>query len=348
MGRAHESDGGIHGSRLRDGAARGRAALSASAALPDAAAARHIALEHDFGAHNYHPLPVVLARGQGVHVWDVAGARYLDCLSAYSAVNQGHCHPRLVAALQEQAAKLTLASRAFHTDALGEYCEYVTEYFGYERVLPMNTGVEGGETAIKLSRRWGYDVKGVAPERATVVVARHNFWGRTIAAVSSSSDPSAKRGFGPYAPGFVEVPYDDVGALEAVLDEQAARTSSRSWSSPCRARWAPARAAPLAADTRRGSSLPNARGALAFSPPSLSRILLKAGVVVPSGGYLARAAAACAARRVLLVADEVQTGLRRCGRRCERPRRLPARRRHPRQRSRAACCPSRPCSRRPR
>ena len=274
---------------------------------PPARAARHIALEHDFGAHNYHPLPVVLSRGAGVHVWDVAGARYLDCLSAYSAVNQGHCHPRLVAALVEQAAKLTLASRAFHTDALGEYCEYVTAYFGYERVLPMNTGVEGGETAIKLSRRWGYDVKGVAPERATVVVARHNFWGRTIAAVSSSSDPSARRGFGPYAPGFVEVPYDDVGALEAALDGPGGEDVVAFMVEPVQGEVGGKRATATALPRRRLESR-----FLARSPPSRHS---QAGVVVPADGYLARAAAACAARRVLLVADEVQTGLGRCGRR---------------------------------
>ena len=190
-------------------------------------------------------------------------------------MNQGHCHPRLVAALQEQAAKLTLASRAFHTDALGEYCEYVTEYFGYERVLPMNTGVEGGETAIKLSRRWGYDVKGVAPERATVVVARHNFWGRTIAAVSSSSDPSARRGFGPYAPGFVEVPYDDVGALEAALDGPGGEDVVAFMVEPVQGEVGARRAAaPLAAaDTRRGSSLPECSRKLSLSlTPSLSHI----------------------------------------------------------------------------
>eukprot|EP00937_MAST-01D_sp_MAST-1D-sp2_P006305 g6305.t1 len=176
-----------------------------------------IALEDRHGAHNYHPLPVVLAKGRGVHVWDVAGKRYFDFLSAYSAVNQGHCHPVLVAALAEQASKLTLTSRAFHNDLLGRYERYVTEYFGYERVLPMNTGVEGGETAVKLARRWAYDVKGVPSGRAKVLFAAGNFWGRTLAACSSSTDPSCRAGFGPFMPGFGTVPYDDLGALEAAL-----------------------------------------------------------------------------------------------------------------------------------
>jgi ornithine--oxo-acid transaminase len=170
-----------------------------------AATARCIVMEEEFGAHNYHPLPVVLSRGQGTRVWDVDGREYYDFLSAYSAVNQGHCHPKIIAALTEQAQKLTLTSRAFHNDALGEYCQYVTDYFGYDRVLPMNTGVEGGETAVKLARRWGYSVKGIETGKARVIFANQNFWGRTLAAISSSNDPTAFRGFGPYMPGFSHV-----------------------------------------------------------------------------------------------------------------------------------------------
>eukprot|EP00936_MAST-01D_sp_MAST-1D-sp1_P002749 g2749.t1 len=176
-----------------------------------------IALEDAHGAQNYHPLPVVLSRGEGVHVWDCEGKRYFDFLSAYSAVNQGHCHPKLVAALTTQASKLALTSRAFHNDMLGEYERFVTDYFDFERVLPMNTGVEGGETAIKLARRWAYDVKGVAPGRAKVVFAANNFWGRTLAACSSSTDPSCREGFGPFMPGFETVPYNDVDTLEAAI-----------------------------------------------------------------------------------------------------------------------------------
>jgi ornithine--oxo-acid transaminase len=180
-------------------------------------AAACMAKEQKHGAFNYHPMPVVLKRGEGVHVWDVDGKKYFDYLSAYSAVNQGHCHPEIVKALQEQAVKMTLTSPAFHNDVLGEYCEYVTGVFGYERVLPMNTGVEGGETAIKLARRWGYDVKGIEKNEATVIFAQNNFWGRTIAACSSSTDPDCYTGFGPYVPGFDVVPYNDLPSLEAKL-----------------------------------------------------------------------------------------------------------------------------------
>lgn len=158
-------------------------------------------LEELYGAHNYHPLPVVLDRGKGVYVWDVEGKQYFDFLSAYSAVNQGHCHPEIVAALVEQASKLTLSSRAFYNSRLGEYEEYVTQYFGYDKVLPMNTGVEGGETAIKLCRRWAYEVKGVPTNQAKIVFARGNFWGRTLAAISSSTDPSSYHNYGPFMPG---------------------------------------------------------------------------------------------------------------------------------------------------
>eukprot|EP00300_Choanocystis_sp_HF-7_P022420 c2167_g1_i2.p1 GENE.c2167_g1_i2~~c2167_g1_i2.p1 ORF type:complete len:435 (+),score=70.04 c2167_g1_i2:1-1305(+) len=173
--------------------------------------------EARFGAHNYHPLPVVLARGSGVHLWDVDGKQYLDFLSAYSAVNQGHCHPRLVESMTKQASTLTLTSRAFHNNVLGEYAEYVATLFGYDRVLPMNTGVEGGETAIKLARRWGYDTKGIAKNQAKVLFAHGNFWGRTIAAVSASSDPSSFTNFGPFVPGFDLIPYNDPAALETAL-----------------------------------------------------------------------------------------------------------------------------------
>ncbi|KAI7836476.1 hypothetical protein COHA_009693 [Chlorella ohadii] len=175
--------------------------------------------EEKYGAHNYHPLPVVLNRGEGVFMWDVDGKRYFDFLSGYSAVNQGHCHPKILEAMFSQAKKLTLTSRAFFNDALGEYEEYITKLFGYDKVLPMNTGVEGGETAIKLARRWGYDVKGVAKYDAKILFARNNFWGRTTSAVSSSTDPESYEGFGPFMPGFEVIPYDDVGALQQKLEE---------------------------------------------------------------------------------------------------------------------------------
>jgi ornithine--oxo-acid transaminase len=178
-----------------------------------------IALEEQYGAYNYKPLPVVLTTGRGTKVWDVDGVEYFDFLSAYSAVNQGHCHPKIIQALIDQAQKLTLTSRAFHNDALGEYSEFITQYFGYDRVLPMNTGVEGGETAIKLARRWGYEVKGIPSNKARILFANHNFWGRTLAAVSSSSDPTAFRGFGPYLPGFSHVPYGDLGSLEMEFEK---------------------------------------------------------------------------------------------------------------------------------
>jgi len=178
-----------------------------------------ISLEEKYGAHNYHPLPVVLARGKGVHVWDVEGKQYLDFLSAYSAVNQGHCHPKIVKAMQEQAEILTLTSRAFHSSLLGVYMEYITTLLGYDKVLPMNTGVEGGETAFKLARRWGYEVKGIEKNKAIIIVAENNFWGRTMAAISSSSDPSSYAGYGPFLPGIVKVPYNDVVALEELFQD---------------------------------------------------------------------------------------------------------------------------------
>jgi ornithine--oxo-acid transaminase len=176
-------------------------------------------LENNFGAHNYHPIPVVLEKGEGVYVWDVEGKKYFDFLAAYSAVNQGHCHPRIVNALTKQAQKLTLTSRAFYNSILGEYEKYITSYFGYDKVLPMNTGVEGGETAVKLARRWGYDVKGIKENQAKIVFANGNFWGRTLAAISSSTDPSSFRGFGPYMPGYQMVEYNNLEILESVLKD---------------------------------------------------------------------------------------------------------------------------------
>ena len=181
--------------------------------------AKYIALEDQFGAHNYHPVPVVLEKGEGVFLYDVDGKRYFDFLSGYSAVNQGHCHPAIIKALTEQAQKLTLTSRAFYNNLLGEYEKYITAYFGYDKVLPMNTGVEGGETAIKLARRWGYNVKGIPENQAKVIFAEGNFWGRTLAAISSSTDPSSFKGFGPYMPGFGLVPYNDLAALETILQD---------------------------------------------------------------------------------------------------------------------------------
>ena len=183
-------------------------------------AAKFLALEEQYGAHNYHPLPVVLEKGEGVYLYDVDGKKYFDFLSGYSAVNQGHCHPVIIDALQKQASKLTLTSRAFHNNLLGEYEKYITDYFGYNKVLPMNTGVEGGETAIKLARRWGYNVKGIAENKAKIIFAEGNFWGRTLAAISSSTDPSSFKGFGPYMPGFGLVPYNDLVALEEALKDK--------------------------------------------------------------------------------------------------------------------------------
>jgi ornithine--oxo-acid transaminase len=181
--------------------------------------AKYIALEDQFGAHNYHPVPVVLEKGEGVFLYDVDGKRYFDFLSGYSAVNQGHCHPAIIKALTDQAQKLTLTSRAFYNNLLGEYEKYITAYFGYDKVLPMNTGVEGGETAIKLARRWGYAVKGIPENQAKVIFAEGNFWGRTLAAISSSTDPSSYNGFGPFMPGFGLVPYNDLAALETSLQD---------------------------------------------------------------------------------------------------------------------------------
>jgi ornithine--oxo-acid transaminase len=178
-----------------------------------------IALENKYGAHNYHPLPVVLSKGEGIYVWDVEGKKYFDFLSSYSAVNQGHCHPKIIKALTDQASVLTLTSRAFHNDVLGQYEKYVTNLFGYDKILPMNTGVEGGETALKLCRKWAYKVKGIEENKAKILFAENNFWGRTLAAVSSSTDPSAYADYGPYLPGFEIVKYNDLDALEKALED---------------------------------------------------------------------------------------------------------------------------------
>lgn len=231
----------------------------------------YIELENKYGAHNYHPLEVVIAKGEGVWVWDVEGKKYLDFLSAYSAVNQGHCHPKIVNAMIEQAKTLTLTSRAFYNNVLGEYEKFITGVFGYDKVLPMNTGVEGGETAVKLSRRWGYDVKGIKKNDAKIIVANENFHGRTMMAVSASTDPDSYEGYGPFLPGFIKIPYNDIPALEKALED------------------------------------PNV---CAFM---VEPIQGEAGVFVPDKGYLRKAQDLCKAKNVLLVCDEVQTGLARTG-----------------------------------
>ncbi|CAJ1946350.1 unnamed protein product [Cylindrotheca closterium] len=249
------------------------AAFSSAATTEVSTAAECIALEEKYGAFNYAPLPVVLQKGEGTKVWDTEGKEYFDFLSAYSAVNQGHCHPKIIAALTEQAQTLTLTSRAFHNDALGEYCEYITDYFGMDRILPMNTGVEGGETAVKLARRWGYQVKGIAPNKARVLFANQNFWGRTLAAISSSNDPTAYNQFGPYMPGFSNVPFNDLGSLQMEFEKDAENIA-----------------------------------AFMVEP-----IQGEAGVVVPEDGYMAEVKKLCEKYNVLLIADEVQTGLCRTG-----------------------------------
>lgn len=234
--------------------------------------AYYIGLEHEHGAHNYHPLPVVIEYAEGIYMWDVEGKKYFDFLSAYSAMNQGHRHPRIIDALLQQVQKLTLTSRAFHNNLLGEYEKYITAYFGYDKVLPMNTGVEAVETAIKLARRWAYKVKGVAANRAVVLFAEGNFHGRTIAAVSASTDPDSFKDFGPYTQGIDKVAYDKLDALE-----QAFRNN------------------------------PEIAGFL-FEP-----IQGEAGVVVPSQGYLQGVRQLCTRYNVLMIADEVQSGLCRTG-----------------------------------
>ena len=178
-----------------------------------------IELEYRYGAHNYHPLPVVLEKGSGIFLWDVEGKKYFDFLSAYSAVNQGHCHPKIISALVNQSQKLTLTSRAFHNNILGQYEKFITQFFGYDKVLPMNTGVEGGETAVKLARKWGYEVKKIPKDSAKIVFVEGNFWGRTLGAISSSTDPSSTNGFGPFMPGYEIIPYNDLEALKSSLKD---------------------------------------------------------------------------------------------------------------------------------
>ena len=178
-----------------------------------------IDLEYKYGAHNYHTLPVVLEKGEGVFLWDVEGKKYYDFLSAYSAVNQGHCHPKIISALVNQSNKLTLTSRAFHNNILGQYEKFITEFFGYDKVLPMNTGVEGGETAVKLARKWGYEVKKVTDDSAKIIFVEGNFWGRTLGAISSSTDPSSTNGFGPFMPGYEIIPYNDIESLKDSLKD---------------------------------------------------------------------------------------------------------------------------------
>jgi ornithine--oxo-acid transaminase len=180
----------------------------------------YLDLEEKYGAHNYHPIPVVLERGEGVYVWDIDGKRYYDFLSGYSAVNQGHCHPKIVASFIEQSKKLTLTSRAFHNNVLGEFEKFITSLFGYDKVLPMNTGVEAVETAIKLCRKWAYEIKGIAEGKANIIVCDGNFHGRTSAVISFSNDPSARKNFGPYMPGFISIPYNDIDALKKALKDK--------------------------------------------------------------------------------------------------------------------------------
>ena len=232
---------------------------------------KFIAQADRWSAHNYHPLDVVLTRGEGCYVWDIDGNRYLDCLAAYSAVNQGHCHPRIVSALREQAGRLTLTSRAFHNDQMGVFLEKLCETLGYERALPMNTGAEAVETAIKATRKWGYKAKGVAPDSAEIIVMEGNFHGRTTTIVSFSTDEQARDGFGPFTPGFKLVPYGDAEAVQAAIT-------------------------------------PNTVGVL------VEPIQGEGGVVLPPDGFLAAVAKTCRDENVLLIADEVQTGLGRTGR----------------------------------
>jgi ornithine--oxo-acid transaminase len=230
-----------------------------------------ISQEFEFGAHNYHPLPVVLERGKGCKVWDPEGNEYFDFLSAYSAVNQGHCHPKIIAALMEQAQKITLSSRAFYNAVLGQYAHFMTNMFGYDRMLPMNTGVEAAETAVKLARRWGYEVKGISKDKARIVFVNGNFWGRSIGAISASTDPSSRNNFGPFVPGYDLVPYNDLDALESALKN------------------------------------PDVAGFM------LEPIQGEAGVVVPDEGYLKGVRRLCDQYHVLMIADEIQTGIGRTG-----------------------------------
>jgi ornithine--oxo-acid transaminase len=232
-----------------------------------------IDLEEKYGAHNYHPLPVVLAKAKDVYVWDVEGKKYLDFLSAYSAVNQGHCHPEIIQTLIEQAQTLTLTSRAFYNNVLGEYEKFLTTLLGYDKLLPMNTGAEAVETAIKLARKWGYMKKNIPENKAIIIVCEGNFHGRTTTIISFSSDPTARNGFDPYTPGFLSIPYNNISALENILKEQHT----------------------------------NIAGFL------VEPIQGEAGVVVPDEGYLRSAYELCKKYNVLFIADEIQTGLGRTG-----------------------------------
>ena len=231
-----------------------------------------IAIEYDHGAHDYHPIPAVLERGEGVYLWDVEGKKYFDFLSAYSAVNQGHCHPRIVKALQKQAEVLTLTSRAFHNNKLGKYMEYITRYFNFERMLPSNTGAEAVEAAIKITRKWGYLQKNIPENRAEIIVCSQNFHGRTSTIISFSSDPDSKNHFGPHASGFISIPYNDIESLEAILETH-----------------------------------PNMAGFL------VEPIQGEAGVYTPDEDFLSKARALCSEYNVLLIADEIQTGIGRTG-----------------------------------
>ena len=231
----------------------------------------HIELEAKYGAHNYKPLPVVLKKGLGVFLWDVDGKKYYDFLSAYSAVNQGHCHPKIIKVLQDQSLKLTLTSRAFYNDVLGGFEKFLTDLFGYNKCLPMNSGVEAGETAVKLARKWGYEKKGIKMNSAKIIFPEGNFWGRTLAAISSSTDPSSYNGFGPFMPGYDIIPYNDLVVLEKKLSD------------------------------------PNCAAFM------LEPIQGEAGVIVPDNGYLREVRRLCSKYNVLMVADEIQTGIGRTG-----------------------------------
>ena len=233
---------------------------------------RHIDLEKRYGAHDYHPLPVVLAKGEGVYLWDVNGKKYYDFLSSYSAVNQGHCHPKLIELIKQQAETLTLTSRAFHNNKLGEYMEYTTKLFGYDQLLPMNTGAEGVETSIKISRKWGYIKKKVDKDQAKIIVCNNNFHGRTTTVISFSSDPGSKDYFGPYTPGFIHIPHNDLNALEKILSEE--------------------------------------KNIVSFL---VEPIQGEAGVNVPDDNYIEGVRELCTKYNILMIADEIQTGLGRTG-----------------------------------
>lgn len=233
-----------------------------------------ISMEEKYGAHNYHPLPVVLSKGQGAYVWDVDGKKYFDFLSAYSAVNQGHCHPKIVKALCDQAQELCLTSRAFYNDTLGPYEKFVSEFFGYQKMLPMNSGAEAVETALKLARRWGYVKKGIPENKAIIICCNGNFHGRTISIVTMSNDPSSYSQYGPFTPGFVNIPYNDVDALKNAIATYS--------------------------DNIAGFIVEPIQG--------------EAGVVVPDNGYLKKCYDLCKKYNILFIADEVQTGIARTGR----------------------------------